>query len=156
MSASTTTSSPMVRLMGKRPASMAGCIPSIITRLRPASGCIQPPLLVPSKQTSCQVDRENSGERWPTHLSHARPPAPPLEWARALHLCNRFPCDSGRHGFLLRPETGDKCIRTQNVQGSRDALGCLDNACQCPGGEDGFSLGGSLCQAVVNVGSALL
>src|SRR5262252_9094894 len=42
-------------LNGKTAASMAGCIPSIITRFRPASGCIQPPLFVPSKQTSCQV-----------------------------------------------------------------------------------------------------
>src|SRR5688572_6016521 len=54
MSASTTTRSPTVRLMGKRPASMTGCIPSIITRLSPVSGCIQPPFLGPPEQTLCQ------------------------------------------------------------------------------------------------------
>src|ERR687885_2389200 len=82
-------------------------------------------------------------------------PAPQLGWARPLRLRDRFPRDSGRHGSLLRPETGDKCIRTQEVQGPRDASGCFDNACQCPGAEDGFCLGGGLGQAVVNVGSAL-
>jgi len=42
-------------------------------------------------------------------------------------------------------------MRTEHVQGPRDALGCLDQAGQGPGGEDGFGLGGRLSQAVVNV-----
>src|SRR5881227_3042089 len=77
------------------------------------------------------------------------------ERGQALHLRERFPRDSRRHGSLLHPEASDKCIRTQNIQGPRHALGRLDNACQCPGAEDGFCLRGRLRQAVVNVGSAL-
>ena len=42
--------------------------------------------------------------------------------ARALHVGDCLPRDPGRHGSLLRPEAGDQGIRTQRVQGPRDAL----------------------------------
>src|SRR5713101_733197 len=66
MSASTPTHSFRVRLMGKRPASMAGWTPSMMTRFRPVSFCIQPPpLLALPKQASCQVGRWEMGDgRW--------------------------------------------------------------------------------------------
>src|SRR5262245_12347801 len=152
MSASTTTCSPTVRLMGKRPASMAGFIPSITTRLRPASGCIRPPFLAPSSKRHAKRHRE----RWPAPLSQPYLLALPLGRIKALHLRDRFPRNSGRHRSALSPEAGHKCICTQNVQSPRDASGCLDNPRQCPGGEDSVCFNSGLGQTVVDVASALL